>query len=269
MNRKIATVVALVLAITVGWQIHQKQNRVAVSNGINTDVNTTGEINVFAASSLTETFTQLGKEFEASHPGVKVNFTFGSSSTLAQQIKAGAPARIFASASVKQMNEINDRVTSPQNFVTNRVVVAWNSAYVGLLNGQNPTAGEILRDPANEFIQCAHEVPCGAAADKALAAEGVTTKPKSLEPDVKSVVAKLQMGEVDYAIIYHTDFVSNTNGNIGYEFEFSNKEAATTNYSIGVLDNSDALAGELLNFLLSERALDVYTKAGFGPFAPR
>ena len=264
MNKKIAVAIVVILTAVVGWQIHQKQNRDAVNSGISTDVNTTGEINVFAASSLTETFTQLGKEFEASHPGVTVNFTFGSSSTLAQQIKAGAPARIFASASGKQMNEIGDRVTSPQNFVTNRVVVAWNSALVGLLSGQDLTAGDVLSDPARDYIQCAHEVPCGAAADKALAAEGVTKKPKSLEPDVKSVLAKLQMGEVDYGIIYHTDFVSNTNGNIGYEFEFVNKEAATTTYSIGVLDNKDALAGELLNFLMSPRAMEVYGKAGFG-----
>lgn len=262
MNKKISAVVALVLMISVGWQIHQNQNREAVQNSISTDANTTGEINVFAASSLTETFTKLGKEFEASHPGVKVNFTFGSSSTLAQQIKAGAPARIFASASVKQMNQIADRVTSPQNFVSNEVVVAQSTLPAGVT--KDSAAGTVVNDPSVSWIQCAHEVPCGAAADKALAAEGVTTKPKSLEPDVKSVLAKLLAGEVDAAIVYHTDVVANPGL---FELKFGNKVAATTTYSIGVLDNKDVLAGELLNFLMSAHALDVYTNAGFGPFA--
>ncbi len=262
MNKKIAVIIALVLAATVGWQIHQKQNRDAVNNGISTDVNTTGEINVFAASSLTGTFTQLGKEFEASHPGVKVNFTFGSSSTLAQQIKAGAPARIFASASGKQMNEINDRITSPQNFVTNHVVLAVHSpdGLAGIL--KNQSVASILNQPQGVWIQCAHEAPCGTAADKALAAEGVTTKPKSLEPDVKSVVMKLLAKEADSGVIYQTDVVANAGNLVG--LEFADQGAATTTYSIGVLDNKDALAGELLNFLMSRHAMDVYSKAGFG-----
>jgi molybdate transport system substrate-binding protein len=259
MKQKIAIVVALVLALTVGWQVHQKQNRDAVNAGLSTDVNTTGDINVFAASSLTETFTQLGKEFEASHPGVKVNFTFGSSSTLAQQIKAGAPARIFASASEKQMNEVGDRVTSPQNFVSNRVILAHVCPLCGVMKGT--TVASVLNGGKSIWIQCAHEVPCGAAADKALAAEGVTVKPKSLEPDAKSVLAKLVAGEADDAVVYFTDFA--TNPNLA-GVEFANKEAATTTYSIGVLDNKDALAGELLNYLMSPRAMNVYSQAGFG-----
>lgn len=264
MKKEIVAALAVVLAVTVGWQVHQKQNRDAVNNGTILPSGTSSEIMVFAASSLTETFTQLGKEFEAIHPGVKVNFTFGSSSTLAQQIKAGAPAQIFASASAKQMSQIADRVTSPQFFVSNEVVVAQSTLPAGVT--KDSAAGTLVNDPSVSWVQCAHEVPCGTAADKALAAEGVTTKPKSLEPDVKSVLAKLLAGEVDAAIVYHTDVVANP-GLI--ELKFANKEAATTTYSIGVIDNSDAIAGELLNFLMSERAQVVYTAAGFGPFATR
>ena len=58
----------------------------------------TGPVTVFAASSLTETFTQIGKDFEAANPGAKVTFNFGGSSTLATQINQGAPADVFASA---------------------------------------------------------------------------------------------------------------------------------------------------------------------------
>src|SRR3954452_1080884 len=66
----------------------------------------TGTINVFAAASLTEAFTTLGKQFEGAHPGVKVVFNFGPSSGLSEQIKQGAPADVFASASTKNMDEV-------------------------------------------------------------------------------------------------------------------------------------------------------------------
>ena len=58
----------------------------------------TGEIKVFAAASLTESFTQLGKDFEAANPGSKVTFNFAGSSALATQINNGAPADVFAAA---------------------------------------------------------------------------------------------------------------------------------------------------------------------------
>jgi molybdate transport system substrate-binding protein len=63
-------------------------------------------ITVFAAASLTETFTELGKQFEAANPGTKVTFSFGASSALAEQINNGAPADVFASASPKNMDQV-------------------------------------------------------------------------------------------------------------------------------------------------------------------
>src|SRR5690242_3480144 len=63
----------------------------------------TGTVTVFAAASLTGTFTQLGKDFEAAHPGVTVKFNFGGSDTLAASIVSGAPADVFAAASTTTM----------------------------------------------------------------------------------------------------------------------------------------------------------------------
>ena len=67
-----------------------------------------GNLTVFAAASLTETFTELGKQFESANPGTKVTFSFGASSALAQQINSGAPADVFASASPKNMDQVVD-----------------------------------------------------------------------------------------------------------------------------------------------------------------
>ena len=63
---------------------------------------------MFAAASLTETFTALGKQFETDNPGVTVKFNFAGSSDLAQQIVNGAPADVFASASDATMKTVTD-----------------------------------------------------------------------------------------------------------------------------------------------------------------
>src|SRR4051812_3526780 len=65
-----------------------------------------GSITVLAASSLTKAFTALASEFEAAHPGAKVNLNFASSSTLVEQIQNGAPADVFASADEKNMQKL-------------------------------------------------------------------------------------------------------------------------------------------------------------------
>ena len=111
---------------------------------------------VFAASSLTDSYTQLGQRFEAVHPGVKVNFSFLASSTLATQIKSGAPADIFVSASPVDMKGFSNA----SDYLINRVVLATNKN--SKINRISDLNGKVT------WIQCAHEVPCGMAADAAL-----------------------------------------------------------------------------------------------------
>src|SRR4051794_26590569 len=83
-------------------------------------------LTVFAAASLTETFTELGKTFEAAHPGVTVKFNFGSSATLAQQIDQGAPADVFAAASPATMKTVTDAglAAAPTTFMRNKLQIA-------------------------------------------------------------------------------------------------------------------------------------------------
>src|SRR5712672_3225840 len=86
----------------------------------------TGAITVLAASSLKGTFTELGKQFEAAHPGDTVKFSFGASSALATQITSGAPADVFASAAPANMNTVVKAgdASSPQDFAKNTAEVA-------------------------------------------------------------------------------------------------------------------------------------------------
>src|SRR5689334_8606752 len=82
-----------------------------------------GTVTVFAAASLKESFTTLGKEFEKAHPGTEVTFSFGGSDTLAAQITGGAPADVFAAASPKTMKIVTDQkdtAGAPATFVRNQ-----------------------------------------------------------------------------------------------------------------------------------------------------
>lgn len=86
-----------------------------------------GTVTVFAAASLKESFTTLGKQFEEEHPGTKVTFSFGGSDSLAASITGGAPADVFASASPKTMAIVTDAGAAsgtPATFVRNQLEIA-------------------------------------------------------------------------------------------------------------------------------------------------
>jgi molybdate transport system substrate-binding protein len=164
---------------------------------------TTTTIDVFAASSLTEVFTEIGKQFEQANPDLEVRFTFGGSSALAQQLLDGAPADVFASADPADLA----KVVGPDRGKGSRAVFARNrlSIIVGPGNPQGVHGLADLAKPGLDVVLCAPEVPCGSLAAAALAKAGVTVRPKSLEPNVKAVVAKVTLGEADAGIVYQTD----------------------------------------------------------------
>src|SRR3954454_8780756 len=150
----------------------------------------TGNLTVLAAASLTETFHQIGKDFEAANPGVKVTFSYGGSSGLAQQITSGAPADVFASASpatMKTVTDAGDAAGAPVTFVKNQLVIA-----VPKGNPRRLTSLATLARPGVKVALCAAQVPCGAAAGTAIAAARVRITPVTLEEDVKAALSKVK-----------------------------------------------------------------------------
>src|SRR6476469_10705569 len=124
----------------------------------------TGDVNVFAAASLTESFTQLGKDFEKAHPGLKAVFNFAGSSALATQINQGAPADVFASAAPKNMTDVTTTgaiTGKPVTFVTNTLELAVPAGNPAKITGLAHFA-----KPELKIALCAEQVPCGAAAKK-------------------------------------------------------------------------------------------------------
>ena len=141
-----------------------------------------GSLTVFAAASLTEVFTTLGAQFEDAHPDVDVVFSFAGSSALAEQIRQGAPADVFASASPHNMEQVvvsGDITGGPVTFARNRLEIAVPRGNPGSISG---LADFGRTEP--RIALCAEQVPCGAAAAKAVAAGGITPQPDTPEPDV-------------------------------------------------------------------------------------
>jgi len=217
-------------------------------------------LTVFAASSLTDSLTNLGKTFEKSHPGVTVIFSFLASSTLATQINAGAPADVFVSAADRDMQMVSTKAPIYREFLLNRMVLA-----VPIKSPFRISRIKDLNKSGLKWIQCAHEIPCGIAADAALASDNtVTSKPVSLEPKASGVIAKLIQGEVDAAIVYHTDFVKNQK--VLKEISFSDRLTSSTRYSIAIIsDGRQKTAAQIfMDFLESTKALSYFRRCGFG-----
>ncbi len=221
-----------------------------------------GEVTVFAAASLTESFEKLGARFEKEHPGTEVTFSFGGSDALAAGITAGAPADVFAAASPATMDVVTDAgaaAGTPVTFVRNRLEIA---APPG-----NPDGIGSLRDltePGLKVVLCDETVPCGAAAQQALDAGGVRLTPVSYEEDVKSALTKVVLKEADAAVVYRTDVVAAGGKVAGVDFPES--AGAVNDYPITVLGQAPNAAGgeAFVELVRSAAGQKVLGEAGFG-----
>jgi molybdate transport system substrate-binding protein len=220
------------------------------------------DLNVFAAASLTETFTELKTQFETDNPGVSVKYNFGGSSDLAQQIVNGAPADVFASASDATMKTVTDAgatAAAPTVFATNVLEIATAPG-----NPKGITSFADLARPDLKVVVCAPQVPCGATATKIEKATGVTLKPVSEEPDVKSALGKVTSGDADAGLVFVTDVASA--GSTVQGVNFPEAQQAVTNYPIAVLKTAPQadLAAEFQALVTGDAGKKALQAVGFG-----
>ncbi len=175
-----------------------------------------GRLTVFAAASLTDAFNQMGKDLEAAHPGLTVEFNFAGSQALVTQLREGATADVFASAGQEPMDvAIAAGVVEgePIRFTQNRLVI--------VVPRDNPGDVQTAADigaPGLRLVLAAPDVPVGRYAWDALCAMGedaatygaefvggVVANVASEENNVKAVLAKVRLGEADAGIVYATD----------------------------------------------------------------
>lgn len=230
-------------------------------------------LQVFAAASLTDAFSEIGEIFEAAHPGVKVTFNFAGSQALRTQVEEGAPADVFASASQAEMETLVSKGFVAQNaaqiFLTNRLVV--------ILPENNPAEVENLEDlarPGIKLVLAAEEVPVGKYTRQALDRMNgpfggdfeaqVLANVVSNEDNVRQVVAKVQLGEGDAGIVYTSDAVAAPElRTIEIPAEFN----VIAGYPIAPMiksANAD-LAAAFIEVVLSQEGQAVLEKWGFAP----
>ena len=218
-------------------------------------------LTVYAAASLTSSFEEIGKQFEADHEGVKVRFSFGGSSDLVAQLQQGAPADVFASADTDNMEKAtaDDLVEGdPVDFATNTLEIA--------VPPDNPAGVASLEDlakPGTKVVVCAAEVPCGAATQKVEKASGVEIRPASEEQSVTDVLNKVTTGEADAGLVYVTDVQAAGDKVKGITFPESS--SAVNTYPIGALAESEnkELAQEFVDLVTGDTGQQILADAGF------
>ncbi len=217
-------------------------------------------LTVYAAASLTSTFTALAGDFEAEHPGVEVDLSFAGSSDLVAQIQNGAPADVFASADTANMDKLtaDALVDAPRDFASNTLEIA--------VPPDNPAGITSLQDlaaPDLNLVVCAPEVPCGAATATVLDSAGVSASPVSEEQSVTDVLTKVETGEADAGLVYVTDVRAAGAKVAGIEFPESG--AAVNTYPIAtVADSARAdLAGQFVDLVVGTTGQKVLAAAGF------
>ena len=218
-----------------------------------------GTLVVLAASSLTEVAPDLERAFKRIYPQTDLIFSFGGSGLLAQQAINGVPADLFLSAGpapMKLVAEKNALAGFARDFATNSLVIA--------VPKENPLKISSLSDFSRSKIAiCAPEVPCGVLAQNVARAAKITLKPVTLELNVKSVEAKIMLGEVDAGLIYRTDVISSSKL---LAIEIPEAMNLKTTYSIAPLPSKKSNVNTrdaFIDFLLSSKGKSLLSKAGF------
>ena len=218
-------------------------------------------LTVLAAASLREPFAALGTTFENTHPGVEVQLSFGGSSDLADQIEAGAPADVVATADEPTTTRLSDAglVVPPTVFATNVLTIV-----VPTGNPANVSSLADLGRQDVDVVLCAPEVPCGRAAAAVNERAGVSPHTVSEEPSVTDVLAKVALGEADAGLVYVTDAATEPDD----VDTVPTPEAAdvVNRYPVAVLSDppSAGLADEWVDLVTGEEGRSALSEAGFG-----
>lgn len=221
----------------------------------------TGELTIFAAASLTASFTELADNFADDNPGVTVNpISFDGSSTLATQINEGAPADVFASANEANMAKVTDAIDGEATvFVSNVLQIVVQPG-----NIRGITRLSDLARTGIDTVLCSPEVPCGAASHTLLDMDGVVVTPVSEEQNVKAVLTKVKLGEADAGLVYTTDVTAAAADVEGVDI--AGADRAINFYPIAALKDSQhpEVAHAFVDYVLSDTGQAILAKYGFG-----
>ena len=220
-------------------------------------------LNVYAAASLTETFGELEKTFEAANPEVDVRFNFAGSQDLVTQLGEGADVDVLATANESTMKKAADagQVDEQTIFVTNTLTLITTPGNPAGITGLDSSL-----DGA-KLVICAPEVPCGKLTKTLTDKLGVTLNPVSEEQAVTDVRGKVSSGQADAGIVYKTDALAE--GDAVETVAIQGADEAVNKYPIALVSASTKkdLGQKWIDLVLSADGQKILENAGFTPAA--
>ena len=216
-------------------------------------------LDVSAAASLSKTFTAIADEFERQHDGVDVRLSFDGSSTLANQIRQGAPADVFASADQRNMSKLGELAVDPEIFATNTLVIVTAPG-----NPRHIRGFADLARPDVTAVVCQSAQPCGAATDTVERGTGITIDAVSEEQSVSAVLTKVTTGQADAGVVYVTD--ARAAGDQVAIVTDPAFRAVVNEYPIAAISGADdrELGARFVDLVLGEDGQRILRDAGFG-----
>ncbi len=225
------------------------------------------ELTISAAASMTDALTEIQKEYEAANASIKLNFNFGASGALQQQIEQGAPADLFLSAAVKNMTALVDQelihADQQTNLLSNELVVVVPIDATAVIEKMDDLTKEEIKTVA---IGIPESVPAGNYAKEALMNVNLwdSLQTKSVQAkDVRQVLQYVETGNADAGFVYKTDALTSDKVKIAYSVDTATYK--TIEYPIGIIKATKHMeeAEKFYTYLQSQEALDVFSKYGF------
>lgn len=277
MNNNMKKTLALLLALVLVCSL--------AACGVKTEKTEDVELVVFAAASMTETLNEIKGLYEASHEGVTLTFTYGSSGTLKTQIEEGAECDLFISAGQKQMDQLDIAASAEVN--TDGLDFVNTESRIDLLENKvtltvpddNAKGIESFDDLAEAFkngdvfmAMGNEDVPVGQYTQKILTYYGLDETELANAgmitycSDVKEVTTQISEGSVDCGVIYCTDAFSAGLTIVDYA---TPEMCGQIIYPAAVMKNSNnaEAAQEFLDYLTTDEAMEVFESVGFSPVA--
>ncbi len=219
------------------------------------------EATIFAAASLTNVGEELATAFKEESPDAEITFNFAGSSALVRQISEGAPADMFISADVANME---NALKLPEFRADSAEIIA-NNQLVLVTADKNPGQITELADLSDSLVAlCAAEVPCGSITREALTHAHITLSTPSEEANVSDVTTKISTGAVDAGFIYSTDAHSLDSTQDNTIIELEGIEPNEYPVALTSTGEDNAIARAFAQFLTTDRARGILENHGFG-----
>jgi molybdate transport system substrate-binding protein len=234
-----------------------------------------GDLTVFAAASLTESFNQIKTDLEAANPGLTITYNFAGSQALVTQLTQGAKADLFASANTAQMQTAQAGGViegEPTTFVRNQLaIVVPKDNPAGIAGPADLARGGVKLVIGNPDVPVGKyflQVLDNMANDATLGPDithSIISNVVSQESDVKQVVSKVQLGEADAGVVYVTDVTAEVAQAVTI-IVIPEQYNVVAEYPIATVKGGNADLGQFfIDYLLSPAGQRVLTEAGFAP----